>query len=180
MIMQTMVTVASSLEEQLANLTKFVEGLINYVQHQESRIDKLMDRIEGILDGDASQAPGNCIEVQEIEDPAKKAPFVKEMQVCYEGMIPLDCLKEFIEGTIKDKYEVSTMFSHMYAKPYTARIDNFKMPAGYQPPKFQQFEGKGNPKQHVALFVETCNNAGTYGDYLVKQFVRSLKGNAID
>ena len=68
----------------------------------------------------------------------------------------------------------------MYANPYTARIDNFKMPAGYQPPKFQQFKGKGNPKQHVAHFVETCNNAGTYGDYLVKQFVRSLKGNAFD
>ena len=93
---------------------------------------------------------------------------------------PLDRLKEFIEGTIKDKYEVSTKSSHMYAKPYIARIDNFKMRAGYQPPKFQQFEGKGNPKQHVTHFVETYNNAGTYGDYLVKQFVRSLKGNAID
>ncbi|XP_049397362.1 uncharacterized protein LOC125861536 [Solanum stenotomum] len=54
------------------------------------------------------------------------------------------------------------------------------MPAGYQPPKFQQFEGRGNMKQHVARFVETCNNAGRYGDYLVKQFVRSLKGNAFD
>ncbi|KAL0358191.1 UNVERIFIED_CONTAM: hypothetical protein Scaly_1504800 [Sesamum calycinum] len=54
------------------------------------------------------------------------------------------------------------------------------MPMGYQPPKFQQFDGKGNPKQHVAHFVETCNNAGTYGDHLVKQFVRSLKGNAFD
>ncbi|KAL0295643.1 UNVERIFIED_CONTAM: hypothetical protein Scaly_3095500 [Sesamum calycinum] len=42
------------------------------------------------------------------------------------------------------------------------------MPMGYQPPKFQQFDGKGNPKQHVAHFVETCNNAGTYGDHLVK------------
>ena len=102
------------------------------------------------------------------------------MPVSSEGMIPLDRLKEFIEGTIKDKYEVSTKSSHMYAKPYTARIDNFKTPVGYQPPKFQQFEGKGNPKQHVAHFLETCNNAGTYGDYLVKQFVRSLKGNAFD
>ena len=136
MIMQTMVTVASSLEEQLANLTKLVEGLTKHVQHQESRIDKLMDRIEGLLDGDSIHAPGKGIEVQDIKDPAKTAPFVKEMQVCYEGMIPLDCLKEFIEGTIKDKYEVSTKSSHMYAKPYTARIDNFKMPAGYQPPKF--------------------------------------------
>ena len=127
-----------------------------------------------------SHALRKGIEVQEIEDLAKKAPFVKEMPVSSKGMIPLDRLKEFIEGTIKDKYEVSTKSSHMYAKPYTARIDNFKMPAGYQPPKFQQFEGKGNPKQYVAHFVETCNNAGTYGDHLVKQFVRSLKGNAFD
>ncbi|KAL0300446.1 UNVERIFIED_CONTAM: hypothetical protein Scaly_2567300 [Sesamum calycinum] len=36
------------------------------------------------------------------------------------------------------------------------------MPMGYQPPKFQQFDGKGNPKQHVAHLVETCKNAGTY------------------
>ena len=28
--------------------------------------------------------------------------------------------------------------------------------------------------------METCNNAGTYGDLMVKQFVRSLKGNAFD
>ncbi|KAL0361041.1 UNVERIFIED_CONTAM: hypothetical protein Sradi_3788600 [Sesamum radiatum] len=54
------------------------------------------------------------------------------------------------------------------------------MPTGYQPPKLQQFDGKGNPKQHIAHFIETCNNAGTDGDHLVKQFVRSLKGNAFD
>ena len=54
------------------------------------------------------------------------------------------------------------------------------MPQNYQPPKFQQFEGKGNPRQHVFHFVETCNNAGTFGDLMVKQFLRSLKGNAFD
>ncbi|KAH7842968.1 hypothetical protein Vadar_011166 [Vaccinium darrowii] len=54
------------------------------------------------------------------------------------------------------------------------------MPIGYHPPKFQQFDGKGNPKQHVTHFIETCNNAGTEGDLLVKQFVRSLKGNAFE
>ncbi|WMV37662.1 hypothetical protein MTR67_031047 [Solanum verrucosum] len=95
-------------------------------------------------------------------------------------MIPLNRLKKFIEGTIKDKYEVSTKFSRMYAKPYIARIDNFKIHVGYQPHKFQQFVGKVNSKQHVAHFVETCNNAGTYEDHLVKQFVRSLKENAFN
>ena len=54
------------------------------------------------------------------------------------------------------------------------------MPAGYQPPKFHRFDGKGNPKQHIAHFIETCNNAGTDGDLLTKQFVRTLRGNAFD
>ena len=45
MIMQMMVTAASSPKEQLANLTKLVEELIKHLQHQESRIDKLMDRM---------------------------------------------------------------------------------------------------------------------------------------
>ena len=54
------------------------------------------------------------------------------------------------------------------------------MSVGYQPPKFQSFDGKGNTKQHVAHFVETCNNAGTDGDLLVKQSIRSLRGNAFD
>ncbi|KAM1430779.1 hypothetical protein ACFX2I_046802 [Malus domestica] len=54
------------------------------------------------------------------------------------------------------------------------------MPRGYQPPKFMQFDGKGNPKQAITHFIKTCNNAGIKGDYLAKQFVCSLKGNAFE
>ncbi|GAA0166110.1 hypothetical protein LIER_21341 [Lithospermum erythrorhizon] len=59
-------------------------------------------------------------------------------------------------------------------------IDHLKMPQGYQPPKLQQFDGLGNHKQCVAHFIETCDNAGTDGDHMVKQFVCSLMGNAFD
>ena len=52
MIMQIRVTVASSPEDQHANLTKLVEGLTKHVQHQESRIDMLMDQIEGLLESE--------------------------------------------------------------------------------------------------------------------------------
>ncbi|KAA0025983.1 retrotransposon gag protein [Cucumis melo var. makuwa] len=38
----------------------------------------------------------------------------------------------------------------------------------------------GNPKQHITYFVETCENAGSRGDQLVKQFIQSLKGNAFE
>ena len=39
---------------------------------------------------------------------------------------------------------------------------------------FNHLTGREIQKQHVAHFVGTCNNAGTNGDLLVKQFIRSL------
>ncbi|KAL0302259.1 UNVERIFIED_CONTAM: hypothetical protein Scaly_3037600 [Sesamum calycinum] len=54
----------------------------------------------------------------------------------------------------KSKIEGSSKSSLSYSMPYTPRIGSLKMTMGYQPPKFQQFD--------------------------VKQFVRSLKGNAFD
>ena len=83
-------------------------------------------------------------------------------------------------GTIKDKYEITTKSSLAYQSPYTTRIDSLKMSARYPPQKFKKFDGKGTPKQNVAHLIETFNNVGTYGDYLVKQFVCSLKGNVFD
>ena len=55
-----------------------------------------------------------------------------------------------------------------------------RIPQNYQPPKLQQFKGQGNPRQHATHFVETCNNVGTFGDLMVKQFLHSLKGHAFD
>ncbi|KAL0349786.1 UNVERIFIED_CONTAM: hypothetical protein Sradi_4127800 [Sesamum radiatum] len=95
----------------------------------------------------------------EVEAPTKqhyteKDKYAKELQISSDGFIPVDQLKEFIEGTIKIKIEGSSKSSLTYSKPYTPRIDSFKMLMGYQPQKFQQFN--------------------------VKKFVRSLKDNAFD
>ncbi|KAM0959152.1 hypothetical protein ACFX2I_024307 [Malus domestica] len=96
------------------------------------------------------------------------------------GSLSIQQLQEIIASIIKAQYEGSSHDSVLYSKPYSKKIDALKMPMGYQPPKFMQFDGKGIPKQHVIHFIETCNNVGTEGDYLVNQFVRSLKGNAFD
>ncbi|KAL0367323.1 UNVERIFIED_CONTAM: hypothetical protein Sradi_3622400 [Sesamum radiatum] len=85
-----------------------------------------------------------------------------------------------ITNTVKTHRDRTTQSLSAYSKLYTKRINALRMPMGYQPPKLRQFNGKGNPRQHIAHFIETCNNAGTGGDILVKQFVRSLKGNAFD
>ena len=103
-----------------------------------------------------------------IDRSSKQMEHAKEIQVSFEETIPIKQIKEFIIGTIKEKYEVATKSSLTYASPYTTRIDSFKIPTGYPLQKFQQFDGKGSLKQHVAHLIEKCNNAGTYGDYLVK------------
>ncbi|KAL0462700.1 UNVERIFIED_CONTAM: hypothetical protein Slati_0157600 [Sesamum latifolium] len=184
-IAPVMVINTTTLEEQIANLTKAIEGLAKHVQEQDSQISKLMNKIDST---DASHVIEKQIETHDEAETSLKQQSnereksaTKELQVSSEWLlIPVDQLKEFIMGTIQNKFGGNSKSSMTYIKPYTQRIDNLKMTVGYQPPKFQQFEGKGNPKQHVAHFNETCNNAGTYGDHLVKQFVQSLKENAFD
>ncbi|KAL7152972.1 hypothetical protein ABFS83_04G134500 [Erythranthe nasuta] len=176
-----MTTHATTMEEQMAILTKAIEGLTKHIQEQDSQIAMLRNKVDGSHDM-GKQGENHT----EAETSARRHPIerekspTEEFQISSEGLIPIDQLKEFIMGTIKDKFNEGSKPSSTYTKPYTLRVDDLKMPTGYQPPKFQQFDGKGNPKQHVAHFVETCNNAGNFGDYLVKQFVRSLKGNAFD
>ena len=89
-------------------------------------------------------------------------------------------LQEMIANSIKTQYGGPAQTLTLYSKPYTKRIDNLKMSNWYQPPKFQQFDGKGNPRQHVAHFIEKCETASTRGDLLVKQLVQTLKENAFD
>ncbi|KAG9453382.1 hypothetical protein H6P81_006286 [Aristolochia fimbriata] len=92
--------------------------------------------------------------------------------------LTIDAVNELINRAVRNSSGDNK--SVVNRRPYTQRIQNIPMPVGYHPPKFQQFNGDGHPKQHVAHFIETCNNAGTDDDLLVKQFGRSLKGNAFD
>lgn len=66
------------------------------------------------------------------------------MQVVGGGSIPVNQLKDIIKEAIKDQVKSITQPSYIYAKPYTQRINLMKMPANYQSPKFQQFDGKDN------------------------------------
>ncbi|KAL0451582.1 UNVERIFIED_CONTAM: hypothetical protein Slati_1136300 [Sesamum latifolium] len=140
-----MVTNATTIEEQLASLTRAIEGLTKHVQEQDAQIARLIHKADNV---DASHIMRKQVEAHDEVEVSTKQRYAendksaKELQVSFDRLIPVDQLKEFIEGTIRSKIK-------------------------------GRFE-------HVAHFVETCNNAGTYGDHLVKQFIRLLKGNAFD
>ncbi|KAL0444071.1 UNVERIFIED_CONTAM: hypothetical protein Slati_2129800 [Sesamum latifolium] len=182
-VVPVMVTNATTIDEQLASLIRAIEGLTKHVQEQDAQITTLINKADNV---DAIHILGKQVKARDEAKVSTKQRYTetdksaKEFQISSDGLILVDQLKEFIEGTIRSKIVGSSKSSLTYSKPYTPSIDSLKMSMGYQPPKFQQFDGKGNPKQHMAHFIETCNNSGTYGDHLVKQYVRSLKGNAFN
>ncbi|KAL0462206.1 UNVERIFIED_CONTAM: hypothetical protein Slati_0108200 [Sesamum latifolium] len=102
------------------------------------------------------------------------------MHVSTDGFVFIKHVKNTVNEAIANTYDTRVQVFKSYVKPYTKRIEQLRMPEKYQPPKFQQFNGHGDPRQHIAHFVETCNNAGTDEDLLVKEFVLSLKDVAFD
>ncbi|KAL0428223.1 UNVERIFIED_CONTAM: hypothetical protein Slati_2997100 [Sesamum latifolium] len=104
----------------------------------------------------------------------------KGIPVSTNGFISVEHVKNTVNEAIAKTYETRVQVFKSYMKPYTKRIEKLRMLENHQPPKFQQFNGHGDPWQHIAHFVETCNNAGTDGDLLAKQFFLSLKDVAFD
>ncbi|KAL0299437.1 UNVERIFIED_CONTAM: hypothetical protein Sradi_6603500 [Sesamum radiatum] len=106
-----MVTNATTIEEQLASLTRAIEGLTKHVQEQDAQIARLINKADNV---DASHVMGKQVEAHdEVEASIKqhyteRDKYAKELQVSSDGLIPMDQLKEFIEGTIKSKIEGSS------------------------------------------------------------------------
>ena len=131
-----MMTNTSTVEVQFTNLTKAIKGLTKYLQDQDNQIVKLSDRVENVMDGGSSHAPGKRPMVQEKGESFLKQTHVDELQVSAEKGLPSHQLKDFILGSIKDKYDAPSESSFTYTKTYTLRIDVLNIPLGYQPPKF--------------------------------------------
>ena len=90
---------------------------------------------------------------EDEEPPTKEIEEKPGQATTLMGSLSIQQLQQMIASTIKAQYEGSSHTSMLYSKPYSKKIDILKMLRGYQPPKFMQFDGKGNPKQHVAHFV---------------------------
>ncbi|KAH7655809.1 Retrotransposon gag domain-containing protein [Dioscorea alata] len=65
-------------------------------------------------------------------------------------------------------------------KPYPSYHDLVPYPKGYNVPKFKQFNGIGNPDQHLAHFVTACGDTSAKPSLLLRQFSASLAGVAFE
>jgi len=116
----------------------------------------------------------------DIDSPTKPIDSQSANRSASVATLTVQQLQDMIVNTIKAQYGCPQQSSLGHSKPYSKQIEGLVLPFRYQPPKLQQFDRRGNPRQHISHFVETCSSDGTHGDLLVKQFVRSLKENAFD
>lgn len=132
-------------EEKMTELEKKVNMLLKVVEERDYEIASLKNHIESRDAAESSHTPivknndkwKNVLQDNQSQDSTSIASLSVQQ------------LQDMITDSIRAQYGGPSQNSLLYSKPYTKRIDKLRMPIGYQPPKFQQFDGKGNPKQHV-------------------------------
>ena len=166
------------MEEKMAEIEQRLVFLTKALEDKYLQITTLMNKLE-VQDLGKSSHGHKFTSAKDDEGRVIENTPRREQSTSV-ASLSIQQLQDIIIDTIRAQYGGSSTSSLTYSKPYTKRIDNIRMPNWYQTPKFLHFNGKGNPKQHIAHFVETCENARTQEGLLVKQFVCSLKGNAFD
>ena len=82
--------------------------------------------------------------------------------------------------TAQLKYSKGDALRNDGDKPYPSLYDQVVYPKGYSVPKFKQFNGLGNPDQHLAHFVTACGDTSNNPSLLLRQFAGSLTGVAFE
>ncbi|KAL0349450.1 UNVERIFIED_CONTAM: hypothetical protein Sangu_1172800 [Sesamum angustifolium] len=110
-----MVTNATTIEEQLASLTRAIEGFTKNVQEQDAQIARLINKTDNV---NKSHIMGEQVEAHDEAEASTKQHYTKKYKSekvsslsC--GSIPMDQLKEFIEGIIRSKIEGSSKSSYL-------------------------------------------------------------------
>lgn len=96
-----------------------------------------MDNIE------TSRVIEKAFEIHDEDETSVKQPYedrkkfiVRELWISFNGLIPVNQLRDFIKGTIKNKLDGGAKSTLLYAKPYSTRINNLNMLTDCQPHKF--------------------------------------------
>ncbi|KAH0643806.1 hypothetical protein KY290_033918 [Solanum tuberosum] len=156
----------TDMDEKFAMMEQTIEALKKSVDDKNLHIAQLMNKLEAFTPGELSHVPtcppGFDQRNKDVEESLTKSKFQKEKQSASVAALYVQQLQDMITNTIRAQYGGTPQSSLYYSKLDTRRIDCLSMPTNYQPPKLQQFDGKGNPRQHIAHFVETCSNAGTH------------------
>jgi hypothetical protein len=173
------------------------------LQSQQQRLDQLTSKFDQLLnfltgsDRVLPQAGNQRVpdpQVEELEvvrsaEAAKESPQLLASTVVLPTgpLAQPDMLRgyhNFIEDMVSKKMkqftteQVPQTSESELEKPYESWHDLVAFPAGWHPPKFRQFDGMGDAREHLAYFEATCGDTAHSPSLLLRQFSGSLTGAA--
>jgi len=158
--MLAMMIGTTTLEEEMANMKAILEKLTRDNEEKEAHIKLQKEKIAKLTrklgkrpaqsstkdsESDDSEKMPIHIEASDSEKQSKKDATPKHDKSS--GSMTIEKIQDLIANVVKAQLGEGSCRPLLYTKPYTKRVDAVRMPHGYQPPKFQQFDGKGNPKR---------------------------------
>ncbi|KAG8369438.1 hypothetical protein BUALT_Bualt14G0013700 [Buddleja alternifolia] len=87
-------------------------------------------------------------------------------------------VNDLIKREIKRNEDGMTHNLKIVTKPYPSWVDKVPFPPGFTQPEFRRFDGKGNPREHVAHFIARLAQLGENKLLWLQLFVQSLEGPA--
>ncbi|XP_070013322.1 uncharacterized protein [Nicotiana sylvestris] len=78
-----------------------------------------------------------------------------------------------IQGVEGSKGIEGLNYEDLYIQP------NVELPEGYKPPKFEMFDGTGDPRVHLRTYYDKMVGVGKDERICMKPFMRSLKGDTL-
>ncbi|KAG8376466.1 hypothetical protein BUALT_Bualt09G0066400 [Buddleja alternifolia] len=85
---------------------------------------------------------------------------------------------DLVKREIKRNEDGMTHNLKIVTKPYPSWVDKVPFPPGFTQPEFRRFDGKGNPREHVAHFIARLAQLGENKLLWLQLFVQSLEGPA--
>ncbi|XP_070015692.1 uncharacterized protein [Nicotiana sylvestris] len=78
-----------------------------------------------------------------------------------------------VQGFEGNKGVEGLNYEDLYVQP------DVELPEGYKPPKFEMFDGTGDPRVHLRMYCDKLVGVGRDEKIHIKLFMRSLKGDTL-
>jgi hypothetical protein len=89
-----------------------------------------------------------------------------------------DMLKDLVNKKLNQKSTAPRVIETELEKPYESWHDLVPFPSGWHLPKFRQFDGTGDAREHLVYFEAACGDTTNNAFLLLRQFSGSLTGPA--
>jgi hypothetical protein len=173
-------------QQQINNLSLKLDQLVEILTGSGQGVPRTPQKAAADPQIEELEDAGHVPKTNEVPKPPPQLQFTS-LGATANAAPPPNTLKNFhtiIEDLINKKMRQVNVdqspqsSDYELDKPYEAWHDLVQFPAGWNPPKFRQFDGTGDAREHLSYFEAMCGDTARIPSLLLRQFSSSLTGAA--